>query len=141
MRGNPLPPSPLLWSCWQSLSPWFGEASLWPLPSSSCGILHGVCMCSDVPSLKKDTSHKGFKVKVLVAQSCLTLATPWNVARLAPLCMEFSGKNTGAGCHSLIQGIFPTQGLNLGLPHCRQILYLLSHHGMGLGHPNSIISL
>ena len=27
------------------------------------------------------------------------------------------------GSHSLLQGIFPTQGLNLGAPHCRQILY------------------
>ena len=32
-------------------------------------------------------------------------------------------------CHSLLQGIFPTQGLNLGLLHCRQILYHLSHQG------------
>ena len=33
------------------------------------------------------------------------------------------------GSHSLLQGIFPTQGLNPGLPHCRQILYQLSHKG------------
>ena len=33
------------------------------------------------------------------------------------------------GCHSLLQGIFPTQGSNLSLPHCRQILYSLSHQG------------
>ena len=39
------------------------------------------------------------------------------------------GKNTGVGCHALLQGIFPTQGLNPGLPHCRQILYHLSHQG------------
>ena len=39
------------------------------------------------------------------------------------------GKNTGVGCHSLLQGIFPTQGLNLGLPHWRQMLYHLSHQG------------
>ena len=32
-------------------------------------------------------------------------------------------KNTGVGCHSLLQGIFQTQGLNLGLLHCRKILY------------------
>ena len=38
-------------------------------------------------------------------------------------------KNTEVGSHSLLQGIFPTQGLNLGLPHCRQILYCLSHQG------------
>ena len=39
------------------------------------------------------------------------------------------GKNTGVGCHSLLQGIFPTQRSNLGLPHCRQIFYHLSHQG------------
>ena len=38
-------------------------------------------------------------------------------------------KNTGVGCLSLLQGIFPTQGSNLGLPHCRQTLYPLSHQG------------
>ena len=39
------------------------------------------------------------------------------------------GKNTGMGCHSLIQGIFLTQGSNLGLLHSRQILCHLSHQG------------
>ena len=39
------------------------------------------------------------------------------------------GKNTGVGCHALLQGIFPTQGSNPGLPHCRQILYRLSYQG------------
>ena len=38
-----------------------------------------------------------------------------------------SGQNTGMGSLSLLQRIFPTQGLNPGLPHCRQILYQLSH--------------
>ena len=37
------------------------------------------------------------------------------------------GKNTGVGCHSLLQGIFPAQGSNPGLLHCRQILHCLSH--------------
>ena len=37
------------------------------------------------------------------------------------------GKNTEVGCHSLLQGIFLTQGLNLALPHYRQMLYHLSH--------------
>ena len=37
------------------------------------------------------------------------------------------GKNTGVGYHALLQGIFPTQGSNPGLLHCRQILYCLSH--------------
>ena len=41
------------------------------------------------------------------------------------------GKNTGVGCHFLLQGIFPIQRLNLSLLHCRkiQILYSLSHQG------------
>ena len=39
------------------------------------------------------------------------------------------GQNTGVGSLSLFQGIFPTQGSNPGLPHCRQILYQLSHKG------------
>ena len=37
------------------------------------------------------------------------------------------GQNIGVGSLSLLQGIVPTQGWNPGLPHCRQILYLLSH--------------
>ena len=45
------------------------------------------------------------------------LYSPWNSV----------GQNTGVGSLSLFQGIFPTQGLNPGLPHCRQILYQLSH--------------
>ena len=41
------------------------------------------------------------------------------------------GKNTGVGCHALLQGIFPTQGSSPGLPHCRWILYSLNHQGKG----------
>ena len=39
------------------------------------------------------------------------------------------GKNTGVGFHAFLQGIIPTQGSNPVLPHCRWILYHLSHHG------------
>ena len=49
----------------------------------------------------------------------LGLYSPWN----SP------GQNTGVGSLSLLQGIFPTQGSNPGLPHCRQILYELSYQG------------
>ena len=46
------------------------------------------------------------------------------------LCLWNSlGKNTGVGCHALLQGIFPKQGLNPGLLHYRQILYHLSYRG------------
>ena len=41
------------------------------------------------------------------------------------------GQNTGVGSLSLLQGIFPTRGSNPGLPHCRQILYQLSHKRKG----------
>ena len=56
-------------------------------------------------------------------------ATPWTVAHglLGP--WDFPGKSTGVGCHFLLQGIFLTQGSNPGLPHCRQMLYHLSHQG------------
>ena len=66
---------------------------------------------------------------------CQTPHNPmdWRPARL--LCpWDFPGKDTGLGCHFLFQGIFPTQGSNVGLLHCRQILYLyrLSHQGSPL---------
>ena len=43
--------------------------------------------------------------------------------------MDSPGQNTGVGSLSLLQGIFPTQGSNPGLPHCRRILYQLNHQG------------
>ena len=69
------------------------------------------------------------KVKSL---SCVRLfATPWDCtlsgSSLSP--WNFIGKSTRVGCHFLLQGIFPTRGLNPGLPHCRQTLYHLSHQG------------
>ena len=42
---------------------------------------------------------------------------------------DFPGNSTEVDCHFLLQGIFPTQGSNPGLPHCRQMLYRLSHQG------------
>ena len=48
---------------------------------------------------------------------------PWTASRP----WDFPGKSTGVGCHFLLQGVFPTQGWNLGLPHCRQMLYHLSY--------------
>ena len=38
------------------------------------------------------------------------------------------------GCHALLQGIFLTRGSNPGLPHCRQILYHMSHQGSPMEH-------
>ena len=53
-------------------------------------------------------------------------ATPWIIVYEAPLSVGFYSQDTGVGCHSLLQGIFPTRRSNLGLPHCRQILNHLS---------------
>ena len=59
----------------------------------------------------------------LVSKSSPTLATHGlQPARL--LCpWDSPGKNTGVGCHFLLQGIFPTQESNPGLLHCKQFLY------------------
>ena len=58
-------------------------------------------------------------VVCLPAQSRLTLWPPWAVTL-----------ETGVGCHALLQGIFPIEGSNPGLLHCRQILYHLSLQGI-----------
>ena len=59
-----------------------------------------------------------------VAQSRPTIVTPSTIRS-----MEFPGQNTGEGSLSLLQRIFPTQGLNPGWPRCRRILDQLSHQG------------
>ena len=70
-------------------------------------------------------------MKVLVTESCPTLCDPMDCSSPGSSVHGVSpGKNTGVGCHALLQGIFPTQGSNSGLPHCRQILYYLSHQGI-----------
>ena len=62
----------------------------------------------------------------LVAKLCPILVTPWTVACRLLCPWDFPGKNTGVGCHALLQGIFPTQGSNPCLLHCRQVIYQLS---------------
>ena len=65
-----------------------------------------------------------------VAQSCPTLCNAMDCSLPDSSCpWDSPGKNTGVGCHFLLQGSFPTQGLNPGPLHCRQILYQLSHQG------------
>ena len=64
------------------------------------------------------------KVKVKIAQWCLTLCDPM---KYSP--WDSPEKNTRVGSQSLLQGIFPTQGSNPGVPHCRWVLYQLSHQG------------
>ena len=67
-----------------------------------------------------------------IAQSCLTLCDR----------MEYSSwnspdQNTRVGSHCVLQGIFPTQGSNPGVPHCRRVLYQLSHQGSSISRAES----
>ena len=73
---------------------------------------HTACMCVLSYSVESDSlqPHRLQPARLLY---------PWN----SP------GKNTTVGSHSPLQGFFLTQGSNLGLLHCRQILYHLSHQG------------
>ena len=69
-----------------------------------------------------------------VCVSCSVVSdseTSWTIAHQAPLSMEFSRQEYWNGFHSLLQGIFPTQGLNPGLLNCWQFLYHLSYQGSG----------
>ena len=69
-------------------------------------------------------------VLYLVAQLCPTLCNPMDYSPPgSSVHGDSPGKNTGVGCHALLQGIFPAQGSKSGSSHCRQILYHLSHQG------------
>ena len=69
-------------------------------------------------------------VLCLVTQSCPILCYPMDQSPPGfSVHGNSPGKNTGVGCHALLQGIFPTQGSNPGLLHCRQVPHQLSHHG------------
>ena len=61
---------------------------------------------------------------VLSLQLCPTLCDPMDCSPPdSSVLGDSSGKNTGVGCHALLQGILPTQGSDTGLPHGRRILY------------------
>ena len=113
------------WYHWQN-----GHAFGWTLgvgdgQGSWCAEVHGA------QRIRHDwaTALNWMCAKVFVAQSCLTLCDPMEPTRF--LCPWNSpDKNTGVGSHSLLQGIFPTQGSNSGLLlHCRKIPYHLSYQG------------
>ena len=75
---------------------------------------------SNQSTLKEISPEYSLERKKMKSLSHVQLfETPWTVAHQAPHPWDFPGKNTGVGCHFLLQEIFPTQGLNLGLPHCR----------------------
>ena len=78
---------------------------------------HFIHMCFNKVEVKSLSRSRLFATPWIVV--CTKLLRPW----------DFQGKSTVVGCHFLLQGIFPTQGSNPGLSHCRQALYHLSHQG------------
>ena len=62
--------------------------------------------------MKRCTISLVIKVKVKSLSRVRLFVTPWAVAYQAPLSRDLPGKSTGVDCHFLLQGIFPTQGLN-----------------------------
>ena len=72
-----------------------------------------------------------FMVHILLKlQSCPTLCDPMDYSPSGSSCpWGFSRQEYWSGCHALLQGIFPTQGWNPGLLHCRWILHQQSHQG------------
>ena len=94
----------------------------WDSPDRNAGV--GCCFLLQRMVAEKLITWKLQKwSKVKVAQLHLTLCNP----RRLPGPWNFPGKNTRVCSHSFLQGLFPTQGLNPGLLHCRQILHRLGH--------------
>ena len=82
----------------------------------------------EIPLKTRNKTTRHVSAKSL--QSCPTLCNPMDCSPPgSSVHGDSPGKKTRVGCHALLQGIFPTQGLNPGLPHCRWILYHLSHQG------------
>ena len=72
-------------------------------------------------------------MRVFSHSCCIQLfVTLWTVTCQALLSIKFSRQETGVGSHSLLQGIFLNLESNLGLLHCRQILYHLSYQVSGV---------
>ena len=65
----------------------------------------------------------------LVAESCQTLVTPWNITHQSPFPMGFPRQDYWGRLPFSSPEYLPTNGLNPGFPHCRQILYHLNHQG------------
>ena len=68
-----------------------------------------------------ESFFKNTFVKVKSLSHVWPFVTLWTVAYRLLCAWDSPGKNTGVGCHFLLQGIFPTQGSNPSFPHCRQI--------------------
>ena len=100
-------------------------------PSVSLPTLRSVELAHSLPGLSCHFESPATNTPVLshsVLSGCLRPHGLYPPSLLRP--RGSPGKSTRVSCHFLLQGIFPTQGLNPGLLHCRQILYHLRHQGM-----------
>ena len=100
---------------------------LWPL---ECRVPHQVFHCwgfDSAEELRDNVMYITWKWKWSrsVVSDSLGPHGLWHIRLLRP--WDFPGKSAGVDCHFLLQGIFPTQESDPGLPHCRQKLYRLSH--------------
>ena len=114
------------------------ETWVWSLgqedPLDKKMIIHSIIPAWKIPQ----RSLTGYSQHTLSHFSRVRLfATPWTVASRLLCPWDSPGKNTGVGCHFLLQGIFWAQGSNPGLLHCRQTLYPLSHQGSPIYNPRS----
>ena len=119
MDAKPLPSSP---SC-LCFSPTYPVLFLFP--GSSDG-KESACNVEDLYSFPGSGRSPGEGNGNPLKYSCLE--NPMDCS-LPGFSVEFSRQEYWMGCHSLLHGIFPTQGSNPGLLHCRQILYHLSYEG------------
>ena len=95
----------------------------------TCKYFHQVAHKREIP-IQLLRVKKKKKWKVIVAQQCPMLCNCMDCSSpSSSVHGDSPGKNTGVGCHAFLRGIFPTHGSNPGLPHCRRILYPLSHQG------------
>ena len=85
------------------------------------------------PSNCTDWLYREMRLRFTKSVSCLVMSDSLQPhgpqPQRIPCPWNSPGKNTGMGSHSFLQGIFPIQGLNLGLLHCRKILYHRSYQG------------
>ena len=89
---------------------------------------HRVNCLDEVMGIKTLLLHAKDKSEKIESESWSVMSNSLQPHRLYSS-WNSPGQNTGVGSLSLLQGIFPTQGLNPGFLHCRQILYQLSHKG------------
>ena len=99
-------------------------------------LLHSHCDCffsGHYQASLEECNSQSLYIRYKVKSSCSVVSSSLRPHGLWPTRLpcpwDFPGKSTGVGCHFLLQRIFPTQGSNPGLHHCRQTLYHLNHEG------------